>query len=173
MPADPERLVVAGQSLGGLSALYAALEFPELVSRVACQSGSFWWAPGTEALSDPLGGAVGGVLAERLRRGADLSRLRCAFDVGEHERSMLPHCELTEALTEQAGCHGPGVAFGVRARPGGLAARPAQGCRLGSRLRCSRDVRGRAPGTALWFTWPRPGSRPRPRRGGCGGCPRR
>ncbi|MFB8219232.1 alpha/beta hydrolase-fold protein [Streptomyces anulatus] len=103
VPADLERLVVAGQSLGGLSALYAALEFPELVSRVACQSGSFWWAPGTEALPDPLGGAVGGVLAERLRRGVDLSRLRCAFDVGEHEHPMLPHCELTETLTEQAG----------------------------------------------------------------------
>ncbi|MEU0098533.1 alpha/beta hydrolase-fold protein [Streptomyces sp. NPDC006267] len=103
VPADPGRLVVAGQSLGGLSALYAALEFPELVSRVACQSGSFWWAPGAEAAADPLGGPVGGAIAERLRRGADLSGLRCAFDVGEHEQPMLPHCELTEALTEQAG----------------------------------------------------------------------
>ncbi|MYV59290.1 enterochelin esterase, partial [Streptomyces sp. SID4931] len=37
------------------------------------------------------------------RRGADLSRLRCAFDVGEHETRMLPHCELTESLTERAG----------------------------------------------------------------------
>ncbi|MFJ4970682.1 alpha/beta hydrolase-fold protein [Streptomyces sp. NPDC088755] len=101
--ADLDRLVVAGQSLGGLSALYAALEFPELVSRIACQSGSFWWAPGAEELPDPLGGPVGGALAERLRRGADLSRLRCAFDVGQHETRMLPHCELTESLTERAG----------------------------------------------------------------------
>ncbi|MEV6476708.1 alpha/beta hydrolase-fold protein [Streptomyces sp. NPDC051657] len=103
VPARLDQLVVAGQSLGGLSALYAALEFPELVSRVACQSGSFWWAPGTEALRDPLGGALGGAVAERLRRGADLSGLRCAFDVGEHEHPMLPHCELTEKLTERAG----------------------------------------------------------------------
>ncbi|MER7758105.1 alpha/beta hydrolase-fold protein [Streptomyces sp. NPDC097619] len=103
VPCDPERLVVAGQSLGGLSALYAALEFPDLVSRVACQSGSFWWAPGATSRPDPLGGPVGGALAERLRAGADLSGLRIAFDVGEHEPRMLPHCELTETLTERAG----------------------------------------------------------------------
>ncbi|MFE9017352.1 alpha/beta hydrolase-fold protein [Streptomyces sp. NPDC007808] len=101
--ADPDRLVVAGQSLGGLSAVYAALEFPELVSRVACQSGSFWWTPDALGQPDPLGGPVGGALAARLRQGPDLAGLRVAFDVGEHERRMLPHCELTETLTEQAG----------------------------------------------------------------------
>ncbi|AXG81822.1 alpha/beta hydrolase-fold protein [Streptomyces paludis] len=101
--ADSGRLVVAGQSLGGLSALYAALEYPELVSRIACQSASFWWAPGAMDLADPLGGPVGGALAARLRRGPDLSALRCAFDVGRHETRMLPHCELVETLTERAG----------------------------------------------------------------------
>lgn len=101
--ADLERLVVAGQSLGGLSAVYAALEFPELVSRVACQSGSFWWTPDAVRPADPLGGPVGGVIAERLRKGADLSGLRVAFDVGEHEDRMLPHCEVTEGLVERAG----------------------------------------------------------------------
>uniref|UniRef100_A0AAU2JIX5 Alpha/beta hydrolase-fold protein n=1 Tax=Streptomyces sp. NBC_00049 TaxID=2903617 RepID=A0AAU2JIX5_9ACTN len=103
LPADLDRLVVAGQSLGGLSALYAALEFPELVSRVACQSGAFWWAPGAPLLADPLGGPVGGAVAERLRERPDLSGLRVAFDAGEHETRMLPHCELTETLAEQAG----------------------------------------------------------------------
>ncbi|KKD08075.1 alpha/beta hydrolase-fold protein [Streptomyces sp. WM6386] len=102
-PADRDRLVVAGQSLGGLSALYAALEFPDLVSRVACQSGSFWWTPDAMESADLLGGPVGGALAERLRQRPDLSGLRIAFDVGEHETRMLPHCELTEALAEQAG----------------------------------------------------------------------
>ncbi|MEV0176351.1 alpha/beta fold hydrolase [Streptomyces sp. NPDC050803] len=103
VPADPGRLVVAGQSLGGLSALYAALEFPESVSRVACQSGSFWWTPEALDAPDPLGGPVGGALAERLRKRPDLSGLRVAFDVGEHETRMLPHCELTETLTREAG----------------------------------------------------------------------
>ncbi|MEG3630796.1 alpha/beta hydrolase-fold protein [Streptomyces poriticola] len=103
VPADPGRLVVAGQSLGGLSALYAAVEFPDLVSRVACQSGAFWWAPGAPDLADPLGGPVGGALAGRLRERPDLSGLRAAFDVGEHEARMLPHCELVESLTGRAG----------------------------------------------------------------------
>ena len=103
VPGDPDRLVVAGQSLGGLSALYAALEFPELVSRVACQSGSFWWAPGAMESVDPFGGTVGGALAERLHRLPDLSGLRVAFDVGEHETRMLPHCGRVEALTERCG----------------------------------------------------------------------
>lgn len=101
--ADLDRLVVAGQSLGGLSALYAALEFPGLVSRVACQSGSFWWTPDAMDRADPLGGPVGGSIAARLRERPELPGLRVAFDVGEHERRMLPHCELTESLTEQAG----------------------------------------------------------------------
>ena len=104
VPTDPDRLVVAGQSLGGLSAMYAALEFPDLVSRVACQSGSFWWTPDAMELADPLGGPVGGAIAARLRaRGPELSGLRVAFDVGEHETRMLPHCGLTETLAEEAG----------------------------------------------------------------------
>ncbi|MFI1725227.1 alpha/beta hydrolase-fold protein [Streptomyces sp. NPDC020489] len=103
VPADPQRLVAAGQSLGGLSALYAALDFPDLVSRVACQSGSFWWTPDALERADPLGGPVGGALAARLRERADLSGLRIAFDVGEHETRMLPHCALIESLTERAG----------------------------------------------------------------------
>jgi enterochelin esterase family protein len=101
--ADLDRLVVAGQSLGGLSAVYAALEFPELVSRVACQSGSFWWTSDAVGSADPLGGPVGGAVADRLRKGADLTGLRVAFDVGEHETRMLPHCEAVETLAEQAG----------------------------------------------------------------------
>ncbi|MEU6826562.1 alpha/beta hydrolase-fold protein [Streptomyces atriruber] len=104
VPADAGRLVVAGQSLGGLSAMYAALDFPDLVSRVACQSPSFWWTPDAMASADPLGGTVGGTIAERLRKERpDLSGLRIAFDLGEHEPRMLPHCELTESLVQEAG----------------------------------------------------------------------
>ncbi|MFF1371449.1 alpha/beta hydrolase-fold protein [Streptomyces virginiae] len=102
-PADRDRLVVAGQSLGGLSAVYAALEFPDLVSRVACQSASLWWTPEAVKAADPLGGPVGGSVAARLRERPDLSGLRIAFDVGEHETRMLPHCALVESLTERAG----------------------------------------------------------------------
>ncbi|MEU6120263.1 alpha/beta hydrolase-fold protein [Streptomyces sp. NPDC047123] len=103
VPADTDRLVVAGQSLGGLSAVYAALEFPDLVSRVACQSPSFWWTPEAMGSADPLGGPVGGSLGARLRDRPDLSGLRIAFDTGEHETRMLPHCEAAESLVREAG----------------------------------------------------------------------
>lgn len=39
----PETTVVAGQSFGGLSALYAALFWPQTFGCVLSQSGSFWW----------------------------------------------------------------------------------------------------------------------------------
>lgn len=37
------RTVVAGQSYGGLAALYAGMHWPERFGRVLSQSGSFWW----------------------------------------------------------------------------------------------------------------------------------
>lgn len=40
---DPEQTVIAGQSYGGLSALYAALHWPQRFGCVLTQSGSFWW----------------------------------------------------------------------------------------------------------------------------------
>lgn len=38
-----ERTVVAGQSFGGLSALYAGLHWPQRFGCVLSQSGSYWW----------------------------------------------------------------------------------------------------------------------------------
>ncbi|ROO86284.1 enterochelin esterase family protein [Actinocorallia herbida] len=103
VPADTDRVIAAGQSLGGLSALYAALEFPGLLSGAACQSGSFWWTPDSRGSANPLAGPAGGAIAARLRTRPDLSALRLAFDVGEHEHGMLPHCTEVEALTRQTG----------------------------------------------------------------------
>ncbi|HGM6859988.1 TPA: enterochelin esterase [Serratia rubidaea] len=37
------RTVVAGQSYGGLAAMYAGLHWPQRFGRVLSQSGSFWW----------------------------------------------------------------------------------------------------------------------------------
>jgi enterochelin esterase family protein len=37
------RIALVGQSLGGLTAVAAALDRPELVEAAAAQSGSFWW----------------------------------------------------------------------------------------------------------------------------------
>lgn len=40
---DPAKTVVAGQSFGGLSSLYAGLNWPQRFGCVLAQSGSFWW----------------------------------------------------------------------------------------------------------------------------------
>lgn len=40
---DPRRTLVAGQSYGGLAALYAGLFWPQRFGCVLTQSGSFWW----------------------------------------------------------------------------------------------------------------------------------
>ncbi|RPH29735.1 enterochelin esterase [Buttiauxella warmboldiae] len=40
---NPETTAVAGQSFGGLSALYAVLHWPEQFGCVLSQSGSYWW----------------------------------------------------------------------------------------------------------------------------------
>ncbi|MCZ4123091.1 enterochelin esterase [Streptomyces sp. H39-S7] len=58
---DPARTVLAGQSLGGLTAAYAALREPERFGVALSQSGSFWWPSGTpdergaEWLTDRIG----------------------------------------------------------------------------------------------------------------------
>ncbi|NMO33736.1 enterochelin esterase [Streptomyces sp. GMY01] len=56
---DPARTVVAGQSLGGLTAAYAAAHSPLRFGNALVQSGSFWWpnGPGAEWLTAELAAA--------------------------------------------------------------------------------------------------------------------
>ncbi|WP_329131436.1 enterochelin esterase [Streptomyces sp. NBC_00670] len=49
LTADPARTVVAGQSLGGLTAAYAAVSAPHRFGNALVQSGSFWWPAGPES----------------------------------------------------------------------------------------------------------------------------
>jgi|AGTN01.3.fsa_nt_gi Enterochelin esterase and related enzymes len=46
--AEAARTVVSGSSFGGLASAYAGFSHPEWFGNVYSQSGSFWWAPGTE-----------------------------------------------------------------------------------------------------------------------------
>lgn len=50
---DPARTVVAGQSFGGLSSLYAGLNWPQRFGAVISQSGSYWW-PRRDMLQWPV-----------------------------------------------------------------------------------------------------------------------
>lgn len=76
---DPARTVVAGQSFGGLSALYAGLTWPARIGAVLSLSGSFWW-PSREA------GGMTGQLLTQLETGALTARgLRIYLEAGRHE----------------------------------------------------------------------------------------
>ncbi|MEU5699058.1 enterochelin esterase [Streptomyces aurantiacus] len=76
---DPARTVVAGQSLGGLTAAYAALAAPHRFGNALVQSGSFWWPVGPEA--EWLTGRVAGEPRRPVR-------FRLSF--GEQEWVALP-----------------------------------------------------------------------------------
>lgn len=79
---DPARTVVAGQSLGGLTAAYAAVCAPGRFGLVLAQSGSFWWPDGPDLeRSQWLTGRIAAV--ERLP-------VRFWLSVGEQEWVALP-----------------------------------------------------------------------------------
>ncbi|HAU4331567.1 enterochelin esterase [Citrobacter freundii] len=75
---DPQRTVVAGQSFGGLSSMYAGLTWPERFGCVLSQSGSYWW-PHRDSHQD-------GVIIEQLKAGALSARgLRIVLEAGTRE----------------------------------------------------------------------------------------
>lgn len=79
---DPRRTVVAGQSYGGLAALYAALRWPDCFGCVLSQSGSFWWPDPSRTTGD-------GWLAQQVRAdpGGGAS-IRVLLEVGCYETEM-------------------------------------------------------------------------------------
>ncbi|GDX06044.1 enterochelin esterase [Buttiauxella sp. A111] len=76
---NPETTVVAGQSFGGLSSLYAALHWPEQFGCVLSQSGSYWW-PRRETNQQ------GGLLIQQLEEGFACDKpLRIYLEAGVRE----------------------------------------------------------------------------------------
>jgi len=92
----PERTLVAGQSFGGLSSLYAGLHWPERFGCVLSQSGSYWW-PHRGAQQD-------GELIEQLKRGEVTAKtLRILLEAGLREpqifranQALLTHLQHTQ-----------------------------------------------------------------------------
>ncbi|WP_284730584.1 enterochelin esterase [Enterobacter cloacae] len=73
-----DRTVVAGQSFGGLSSLYAALSWPQRFGCVLSQSGSYWWTH--------RGGQQEGLLIAQLKAGEKTARgLRIVLEAGRNE----------------------------------------------------------------------------------------
>ncbi|HBH7061464.1 TPA: enterochelin esterase [Enterobacter cloacae] len=73
-----DRTVVAGQSFGGLSSLYAALNWPQRFGCVLSQSGSYWWPHRS--------GQQEGLLIAQLKAGEKTARgLRILLEAGRNE----------------------------------------------------------------------------------------
>ncbi|WP_306333726.1 enterochelin esterase [Streptomyces sp. KL118A] len=109
LTADPARTVVAGQSLGGLTALYAGLRRPERFGAVLAQSPSLWWRPGLPhgvPKSVPAGETPW--LAELFATETPRPPLRVHLDVGLHEGSMVDHSRL---MYETLAAHGHTVSL--------------------------------------------------------------
>lgn len=106
---QPERTVVAGQSYGGLAAMYAALHWPERFGCVLSQSGSFWW-PYDALFDTPINQAASrkpssqGQLTEQLLGFAPATRLLKVFqEVGSREDVMIDVNETMRDALLQAG----------------------------------------------------------------------
>lgn len=82
--ADPAGTVVAGQSFGGLSAMYAALHWPRRFGCVLSQSGSFWWPDRALAAAESTAGAC--QLLEQLDQGLGAGQaLKMFIEAGARE----------------------------------------------------------------------------------------
>lgn len=86
----PERTLVAGQSFGGLAAMFAGLSWPERFGCVLSQSGSYWW---------PSRGDHRGDIGDKLSRG-ELSPhgLRIWLEAGVREPLIF---RANQALLQQ------------------------------------------------------------------------
>ncbi|MFI6481125.1 alpha/beta hydrolase-fold protein [Nonomuraea sp. NPDC050663] len=95
---DPARTVVAGQSLGGLTALYAGLRRPDRFGRVVAQSPSLWWRPGM-AHTVPKAPVDGVPWMVEQYAAAKRGPVAVHLDVGSHEGPMVGYSrELRDVL---------------------------------------------------------------------------
>jgi enterochelin esterase family protein len=111
---DPARSVVAGQSYGGLAAVYAGVHMPERFGLVLSQSGSFWW-PNFEALRSAQNpeqlhdaARTGWLTAQVETRSLPVNAtshapLRVFMEVGSREDDMIDASNAMEAALKRAG----------------------------------------------------------------------
>jgi len=91
----PGRTTLAGRSLGGLTALFAALHAPGRFGRVLSQSASLWWPSGTDF--DAGAGAI--VDAYARADGGVVRKTRFHLEVGLQEWALLArHRHLRDVL---------------------------------------------------------------------------
>lgn len=87
---DPENNLIAGQSLGGLSALYAGIRHPERYSTIIAQSPSLWWSPEPGSTPRDLARPTHGWLTEQYyQTKAKALPQHVIIDVGVREGAMV------------------------------------------------------------------------------------
>ncbi len=88
---NPQQTVVAGQSYGGLAALYAGLYWPERFGCVVSQSGSFWW-PHRDMVnfsSPPDKLKMGWLTQQIIKQGKSRYPLKIFQEAGRYEPDIL------------------------------------------------------------------------------------
>lgn len=101
--ADAASTVVAGQSFGGLAALYAGLNWPQRFGAVIGQSGSFWW-PRRDMLQLPTPPEDACWLIRQVENGlGNHGELKVFMEAGVHEPLVHQVSGQMATLLSQAG----------------------------------------------------------------------
>jgi enterochelin esterase family protein len=79
---DPARTVIAGASLAGLTAAFAALRHPDVFGNVLSMSGSFWWKPAGDLEGEWLARQFAAAPAAPLRFFLSVGRLEAGNNDG-------------------------------------------------------------------------------------------
>ncbi|GAA3445013.1 enterochelin esterase [Planomonospora venezuelensis] len=98
----PARTVVAGQSLGGLTALYSAHRRPDRFGSAVSQSGSFWW-PNDPGGPDDRDGPGGEWLTAELAAAGRVPA-RAYVEVGTYEWALLGPTRRLRDVLRAGGC---------------------------------------------------------------------
>jgi len=102
------KTVVAGQSFGGLSAMYAGYNWPERFGCVIAQSGSFWW-PDVALLqqnTDIIHGRLPGIrgwLTDQIEQHPLATSLNVYIEAGTREGEMIDLAESMRQVLKAAG----------------------------------------------------------------------
>ncbi|MFD7136560.1 enterochelin esterase [Streptomyces sp. NPDC059894] len=100
---DPARTVVAGQSLGAVTALHAAHRRPERFGNVLAQSASLWWRPGLPPPRGPKPAVFGVPWLVSRYAAAGPRSVAVHLDVGLHEGSMVEHSRALHEVLRRSG----------------------------------------------------------------------
>ncbi len=105
---DPRKTVIAGQSLGGLAALFTGLRAPERFGCVLAQSGSFWWRSAQAQRELPqtpdIRGGAPDVLAAMIENSKRAtSRIRVFLEAGSFEKIIRPESDRIHRALTNAG----------------------------------------------------------------------